>query len=346
MSTYVNTNPPVRTWRDIQQAIAPKAMSSEGRKRLQIATAKTIGVLCALCLAGWGVYEGMRMWEQNPNALKSPVKSEPVKTIETRSDGVLDKGWVTRTLALPKNVGLMELDLYALQARLLESGQVHNAVLTRKFPATLVVMIEERWPVARVHAQIGEAVPKDFLVARDGVIFDGVNHDTALVSTLPYLADVSLKMVRGRFQPLEGMEKVAELLSTAHANIPMLYRNWQVVSLARYAVDGFIVVRSKEVKAITFGTRESDFYKQIAQLDLVVEEAHLQPDHPAISVNLAIGETQGGAQVPVVFETPPAAAGGTNKSATSKPEASVPAVRTTPQRPALFTNIHFLPREF
>jgi len=113
MSTHVNTLPQVRTWRDIQQTIAPKAMSSEGRKRLQVATVKTVAVLFALCLAGWGIYEGMRTWEQNPMAIKSPVKSAPVKFIDSRSDGVLDKNWVARTLALPKTAGLMELDLYA-----------------------------------------------------------------------------------------------------------------------------------------------------------------------------------------------------------------------------------------
>ena len=347
MSTLVTTNPPARTWRDIQQSIAPKAMSSEGRKRLLIGTVKSVAALLALGLGGWGAYELFNIWERNPMAIKSPVKSEPVKTVEMRSDGVLDKAWVTRVLALPKNAGLMELDLHALQMRLMETGQVRNAVLTRKFPATLVVMLEERWPVVRIHAQIGEAAPKDLLIARDGVIYDGVCYDPSVIGSLPYLAEVNLKRIRGQFQPVEGMDKVAELLSTARANIPELSRNWQIVSLARYNADGFIIVRSKEIKEIIFGTRENDFYKQIAQLDLVVEVGHLQADHPAVSVNLAIGETQGGAQVPVVFETPsaPASASGANKSPGSKLPAQAPSTRTAPQRPVLFGSIYFPSRE-
>jgi len=343
MSTHANTLPQVRTWRDIQQSIAPKAMSSEGRKRLQVATVKTVAVLFGLCLAGWGIYEGMRTWEQNPMAIKSPVKSAPVKYIDSRSDGVLDKNWVTRTLALPKTAGLMELDLYALRNRLLESGQVRTAVLTRKFPETLVVMIEERSPVLRLRAQVGTAPAKDFLVARDGVIYDGIGYDATLLATLPYLADLPLKLVQGRFQPVEGMEKVADLLSTARANIPALYSGWHVVSLLRYALDGEIVVRSKDIKEITFGTRESDFFKQVAQLDLIVETGHVQADHPALSINLAVG----GAQVPVVFETPAAAAPGAKNNSTTKPAAPAPAVRSEPQRPsAYFTNFHFSSREF
>jgi len=289
------------------------------------------------------VYEGMRTWEQNPMAIKSPVKSAPVKYIDARSDGVLDKSWVTRTLALPKTAGLMELDLYALRNRLLESGQVRTAVLTRKFPETLLVMIEERSPVLRIRTQVGAAPAKDLLVARDGVIYEGVGYEPTLIATLPYLADVPLKLVQGRFQPVDGMEKVADLLSTARANIPALYSGWHVVSLARYALDGEIVVRSKDIKEITFGTRESDFFKQIAQLDLIVETGHVQADHPAVSINLAVG----GVQVPVVFEKPEGTAPGEKKNPATRPATPPSTIRAEPQRPsAYFTNIHFPSREF
>jgi cell division protein FtsQ len=282
-------------------------------------------------------------------AIQSPVKSMPVKALSLRSDGVLDKAWVTRTLALPKNAGLMELDLFALKARLLESGQIHTVVLSRKFPDTLVVMIEERTPVARVRAQVGAAQPRDLLVARDGVVYEGVSYDPALIGSLPYLADVGMKLVRGHYKPIEGMDKVAELLSTAHANIPALYRNWQIVSLAHYEADGFIIVRSREVKEITFGTRESDFFKQVALLDMVVSEAHLQADYPARSVNLAIGESesQGCAQVPVVLETPPNVNSQAKPTAPAmRPATPAPTAHSAPQRPALFTNLRLNSRAF
>ncbi|MBK9990693.1 MAG: FtsQ-type POTRA domain-containing protein [Verrucomicrobia bacterium] len=346
MSTHANTNPPTRTWRDIQQSIAPKAMSSEGRKRLLAGTVKTVCVLFGVCLAGWGVYEAVLTWEKNPMAIKSPVKSVPVKTVNLRTDGVLEKAWVTRTLALPKSAGLMELDLQVLKTRLLESGQIRTVVLSRKFPDTLVVQIEERTPVARVRAQIGAALPKDYLVARDGVVYEGLSYDPALIGSLPYLGDVGMKLSRGRFQPIEGMDKVAELLSTAHVNIPALYRNWQIVSLARYESDGFIIVRSKEVKEITFDTRESDFFKQVALLDMVVAEAHLQPDRPARSVNLAIGESQGCAQVPVVLETAPESTNSPNKLPATNARPAAPSAHSAPQRPVLFTNLRLNPREF
>jgi len=349
MSTVISSSPSARTWRDIQQSIAPKAMSSEGRKRLLAGTIKSMAALFALGLAGWGAYELFNTWDRNPMAIKSPVKSEPIKTVETRSDGVLDKAWVTSVLALPKNAGLMELDLQALQARLMNTGQVRNAVLTRKFPATLVVMLEERWPVVRVNAQIGDAAPKDLLVARDGVIYDGSCYDPGMVASLPYLAGVSLKRVKGQFQLVPGMDKVADLLMTAQVNIPTLFRNWQIISLARYEADGFIIVRSKEIKEIVFGTLDNDFRRQIARLDLVVESGRIQVENPAVSVNLALGETKGGvgAQVPVVFGTPPAqpAGSGSNRLAPTRPPVEAPSAHAAAPRPSLFTSISFPSRE-
>ncbi len=343
MSNALTTTPSVRTWRDIQQSIAPKAMSSEGRRRLLARTIKSAAALLALGLAGWGAYELFNTWGSNPMAIKSPVKSEPVKTVETRTDGVLDKAWITRVLSLPKQAGLMELDLQELQTRLLRTGQVRNAVLTRKFPATLVVMIEERWPVVRIHAQIGDTPARDLLVARDGVVYEGSCYDPAMVASLPYLADVGLKRVKGEFQPLDGMDKVADLLATAQMNVPRLFNNWQVVSLARYEADGFIIVQSKDIKKIVFGTRESDFYRQIARLDLVVAEGRIQVENPAESVNLALG----GSQVPVVFGAAqlvvPSAGG--NRSTPTRPVERAPSARNEPARQNLFTSIYFPSRE-
>lgn len=344
MSNAITTAPQARTWRDIQQTIAPKAMSSEGRKRLAAGTVKSMAALFALGLGAWGAYEIFNTWGRNPMAIQSPVKSEPIKTVETRSDGVLDKAWVARVLALPKNAGLMEVDLHALKAKLLATGQVRQAVIDRKFPATLVVKLEERWPVVRVHAQVGDAPPKDLLVARDGTIYEGSCYDPAMVASLPYLADVGLKRAKGQFLPVEGMDKVADLLATAQANAPALFRNWQIVSLARYEADGFVIVRAKDIKEIVFGTRDNDFYRQIARLDIVVSEGRITPENPAVSVNLGLGETTGSAQVPVVFGTPLAvpATQGNNRSAPTRPVAQPQAVRPAPAAaPALFTSIHF-----
>jgi cell division protein FtsQ len=322
-------------------------MSSEGRKRLVFAMVKSAAAVLFLCVCVWAAFEVFETWQQNPTKLKAPVKGVPVRDITLRTDGVLDKETVLRTLALPKTVALMELDLFALRERLLATGQVQTAVLARKFPDILSVAITERSPVARIMAQIGDEQPKAYLVSRDGVIFSGSGFDDALIKSLPYLDGVVLRRNGQGFAPIDGMEKVAELLGTVHTNAPQLYRDWSVVSLARLASDGEILVRAKDVAEITFGTRE-DFYKQIAQLDYILDEMRTQTDRPPLhSVNLAIG----GAQVPVKLEQPPAPPPG-QKLASSKsshavtPSGSVPSasasttspLRVPPLRPNYFSN--------
>ena len=279
-------------------------MSSTGRKRMIFANTKAIAVLLIGCVSLWGGYEIFQTWETNPAKIKAPVKSAPVKNISLRGQNlVLDQPWVVRTLALPKNADLMELDLYALRERLLASGQVRAAELTRKFPDTLLVSIEERSPVARINARFGDGNPEEFLVARDGIVYRGACYKEDVTKSLPYLAGVALKRSNGKLQPIEGMETVADLLSTARTNVPGLYHNWSIIDLQKLGSDGQITVQSGEAGAVTFGTRE-DFYKQIARLDYIIDQSKLVPTPvPLKAINLAVGE-----QVPVSFQVPTAQA--------------------------------------
>jgi cell division protein FtsQ len=306
MSLSAHLPPPARTWRDIQQDIAPRAMSGEGRKRLAFATLKTIAITAIACAALWGGYELLRLWQDDPMRLKAPVKSSPLRTIALQSDGTLDEAWVTQNLALPRDIDLMELDLYALRERLLAHPQVRTAVLARKFPDTLSVVLEERMPVARVRVPVGDGRTADYLVARDGVVFSGVNFAADRLDSLPHLDGLKLRLAAGGFAPIAGMETVSDLLVAARVNTFDLYARWRIVSLARLASDGVITVRATDIGEITFGTRD-DFLKQLAQLDLIVDRSRGRPDGKTIaSVNLAVGLSANGILVPVIYAEPPA----------------------------------------
>lgn len=288
-----------RSWRDIPQEIAPRAMSPVGRRRLTFRTARSIATVVALVAVAAGAFEVWRTWRNTPQLLAAPVDSQPVRTVTVQSDGVLDQAWVERVLALPAGVGLMELDLYALRARLMASGQVASAVLTREFPDTLRVVLAERSPILRLKAQLGAEAPRDFLVARDGTVFIGEGFPGETTDSLPWLGGVRLVREGAGFLPLSGMDRVADLLAAVLANAPRQYESWRVISLARLATDGEIVVQSAEVGEIIFGIRE-DFFPQIARLDLILEQTAARPDQPLRRVNLAVGP----AQVPVSFGTP------------------------------------------
>lgn len=318
MNRPTTTAPRARNWKDIPQQVSPRTLSKEGRKRRVFGGARVIAaavVLAALAWGGWEVYHAV---VQEPAQIASAVQAPPLKSPVLRTDGVLTHAWLVAALDLPKKATLMELDLDRLQQRLLAHGQVRSAVLTRNFPDTLDVTLQERSPVARLNLQIGRAAPRPFLVARDGVIYDGAGYNPALLATLPWLDGVTLAPAPGGgFAPIAGMAAVAGLLQVAQNQTPQLYANWQVVSLARLASDGQLIVRSKQIDRIVFSAN-GDYLRQLGRLDVIVDTTRAQPDHRLASVDLALGD-----KVPVAADASavPVAAGA-SASASPPPPAS------------------------
>ena len=285
-------------------------MSPVGRRRSTFRTVRTVATVVGVAAVAAGAFEVWRTWRDTPQLLATPVDSQPVRTISVQTDGVLDRSWVERVIELPEGVGLMELDLYALRARLMSSGQVASAVLTREFPDTLRVVLAERSPIVRLKAQLGGGEPREFLVARDGTVFIGEGYPTEMTESLPWLGGIRLVREGTGFLPLTGIDRVSDLLATALAHAPRQYATWRIISLNRLPTDGEIVVQSSEVGEIVFGTRE-DFYPQIARLDLILEQTAARPDQPLERVNLAVGPSQ----VPVSFANPRGLAAGEQSDA-------------------------------
>lgn len=295
MNPLDRTTPHTPTWREIPQQVKPRAMSAEGRKRLLIRGCKTAALCVAVAIVAWGGWTIATLVQDNPRKISRTVATVPVKDVVLMTDGVLDQAWLLKTLALPKKATLLDLDLYQLRGRLMASGQVATASLTRNFPSTLTVVLSERSPVARVMAQLGTDAPQPFLVARDGTVFGGLRFDQGMVDTLPWLAGVKLVKQGDGFAPIAGMDQVAQLLARAKLDAEHLYRTWKIVSLARLATDNELEVQSADIPKIVFSTQE-DFFVQLARLDSLIDTARAHTDQPMSQINLAIG-----AEVPVVF---------------------------------------------
>lgn len=286
------------SWRGIRQEVAPRAMSRRGRRRQLLGTAKAFALVALVGLASWVVYTGVQAWAGEAAVLDPVVSSRPVREVVVLTNGVLTRDWTERTLALPRGTSLIALDLALLRDRLMASGQVSVAVLTRNFPDTLVVNLQERTPVARLQVDGGGGV-RVLLVARDGVVYEGAHYEPALVSSLPWLAGLTLRRsAAGGYEPVADMGVVSDLLAMAQLQAPHLYRGWLIVSLERLAAHGEIVVRAQDIPEVVFGAR-GDFLRQLAQLDYIVDQATLAAGAPVLrSVNLSLG-----AQVPVTFAT-------------------------------------------
>lgn len=284
-ATANSAEAPGRSWRSIRQEVSSPAMSRQGRRRRLIAWLKISGLAASLAAAGWGLYSLVHSWETDRASLASAVHSAPVKEVALVTDGVLTKKWTIGVLDLPKGASLMALDLQSLRDKLLAHGQIRVAVLTRSFPDTLVVTLQERTPVARIQASEGFGSTRQLLVAKDGVAYEGLGYDKQLLSSLPWLDGVRLVKSGNGYAPIAGMAEVSALLTTAQLQAPHLYRNWLIVSLARLELADEILVKAQDVPQIVF-SRKRDFYKQVAQLDYVIDASLGLPEPGLQSVNL------------------------------------------------------------
>jgi cell division protein FtsQ len=303
-----------RSWRDIPQQVKPRAMSRGGRRRVLAAGWRTTGAALVIAGATWAAWEVTAALRKNPAMMPQAAKAVPVKdfSLKTNADGVLDANWLKRTLALPKGVSLMELNLEQLRARLLADGQVSVASVALSFPDTLEVRIAERSPVARLRAQLGAGDERTLLVARDGVVFEGTGYLPAQLESLPWLAGAKLSRVGGRFAPIDGMNRVAELLASARLNTESLLATWQVISLERLASDREIEVRTKPGTVVVFSA-DGDFAVQLAKLDYQWDTLAKLPTPPS-KIDLSLGR-----EVPVMFDVGLAAKVG--GSVAAKPDA-------------------------
>ncbi|MDB6127492.1 MAG: Polypeptide-transport-associated domain protein FtsQ-type [Verrucomicrobia bacterium] len=272
-------------------------MSTEGRRRAIFAMLKTGGVIVTVAALAWGGMQIASVFQDDPRKISDAVKAAPLRDLVLVTDGVLDQAWLTRTLAVSKGAPLMTLDLYQLRARLLTCGQVQSASVTRNFPNTLAVTITERPPVARLQVSDGGEA-RTLFIARDGTVFDGINFDPKMVETLPWLAGVKLVRRSGVFERVDGMNFVADLIAKAKLEAEHLYADWKTVSLARLESDGEIEIGTKSGPAIIFSTTE-DYFRQLANLDAILDAAHAHPERPLREINLTVGKL-----VPVAMSAP------------------------------------------
>jgi cell division protein FtsQ len=279
-------------------------MSRGGRRRLWRAGLKTGAItvfVAAIAWGGWLLTAELRPLGKIPGA----VGARPVRVPELRTNGVLSAASLAQRLALPKGVALMDLDLDLLRERLVDDGQIEAATLTRHFPDRLQVTLAERFPVARLMANWKGSAQR-LLVARDGVVFVGEGFDAAMIDSLPWLDGITLARQGTGFQPIAGMNSVAELLarrreneSRASAEDPR--RVWQIISLARLATDRELEVQTLAGSTLVFSAN-GDFLRQLAKLDFVWDALANAPTPPA-RIDLTFGR-----EVPVALEAAPAPA--------------------------------------
>ena len=256
------------SWKDIDQDVKAKGISKTAFKRILLSRCRVVGAIAGAFLILAAALKLFVMNEDLSVSLSKAGRALPVKAILLDSDA-LPRDWVLEYLDLSdRELDLLGLDIGQLKTKLESHPQALSVEIARQLPDTLFISVNEREPVAKVLAEDARRGRLTLLVDRYGIVYEGIGYGVKQIKSLPYLDGIRLRQAEGGFEPLIGMEPVANLLSQAREVAPHLYQSWKVVSLAEYPR---LIVRSGFVREVVFEKDKSDFRRQISRLDYIVD---------------------------------------------------------------------------
>ncbi len=256
------------SWKDIDQDVKAKGISKTAFKRILLSRCRAVGAIVGAFLILAAALKLFVMNEDLSVSLSKAGRALPVKAILLESDA-LPRDWVLEYLDLSdRELDLLGLDIGQLKTKLESHPQALSVEIARQLPDTLFISVNEREPVAKVLAEDARRGRLTLLVDRYGIVYEGIGYGAKQIKSLPYLDGIRLRQAEGGFEPLIGMEPVANLLSQTREVAPHLHQSWKVVSLAEYPR---LIVKSGFVREVVFEKDKPDFRRQISRLDYIVD---------------------------------------------------------------------------
>ncbi len=281
-----------KSWKDIDQDVKAKSMSSTAFKRRLLARCRRVGYCVAALVAAFFAGKLLLMTEDVSAALTKAGRALPIKVVEVESDA-LSRDWIMSYLGVDREgLNLLEVNLKALKVQLLELPQVASVDVARRLPDTLFISVVERDPIAKILVEDVERGRVTLLVDREGVVYEGTGYDAKRIKSLPFLDGFSLKRLERGFERVEGMDLVDRLLSEAREIAPHIFQTWKVVSLGELPK---LIVKSNFAREIVFEPRAVDYRKQLSELDYIIDYHKSRSYRSIAKVDLTMNS-----QVPVV----------------------------------------------
>ncbi len=212
------------------QAHGVKSRTVQRRQVLLYLKRAVVGIVYIALIGGLALWVGAQLKEDGKAG--ALVDSKPLAEIRYKTNGVLSEARLARIIHVPAGTRLIDVDIYAIKAKLESYQQVASAVVQRELPDTLRITLVEHQPVMRMVIESGTGSKELRLVSRTGEIFEGLDQDASVIRSLPYLGPFLYP--NGTYKPLRGIETVTDLLDTCRLNFPEEYQTWKVVSLKHY----------------------------------------------------------------------------------------------------------------
>lgn len=259
------------SWRTINQG-GLKGVSTHAKKRFISKYIKFIFIFIFSIILIFSAVSIIFFYKKN----WSISLISPVKNFEIRTNGTLTQSLLIPYINLPKDIGIMNVDIFELQKRLETLSQIREATIERQFPDTIKISIEEYIPIVKVITtdQMGKRL--GLLVSKEGQVFRGYGYSSKKIKTLPYLTGIHLYKSGNYFKNIPNMDYVKELITCAQSESPKLYKSWQSISLeycqyGNKSLGAFIKVKTKNLGEIIFAPEKFDM--QLMRLNSIVSYA-------------------------------------------------------------------------
>ncbi len=271
--TFSKTPTNDNSWRTITQS-GLKGITIHSKKRYFSLCLRTgLFFICFIILACTLVFS-IHFYKSHASFITFPVKN-----IEIRTNGVLTRALILPFLNLPKDIGIMNVDIFELQSRLESIGQIREAEVERQFPDSLKITIHEYLPIVKLICVNELGKRQGLLVSKEGNVFKGYGYSKQKLQSLPYLTGIQLYKTGKSFKRIAYMNYVDELLSCARLESPHLFKYWKSISL-EYCLYGnqdlgaFIKVKTKNIGEIIFAPEK--FELQLGRLNSIISYASKQ----------------------------------------------------------------------
>jgi cell division septal protein FtsQ len=267
-------------------------------------------LLILLSLLGAGLFGAQRLL----NSLFFTNPDYAIHSVEVTSDGDLGRDVVLRAAQIEDGSNIFSINLSAVEDRLRALPQVEEVNVQRLLPDKLVIVIQERRPIAWIASadanKTGFNYDGAFLVDRRGIVLKPKGSAPEYM-TLPVIIGVDLKKVTVG-QPIDS-DPVKAALELIRECPEMLQSRFQIATVD-VSKEYSLVVTDKQRSLVTFSPDElTDQLRRLAMLLSYCDKN---------SKELQSANLMAERNIPVVFNEPAVAVASPSPQPAAQPTAS------------------------
>lgn len=195
-----------------------------------------------------------------------------VKRVLFYTNGVLDEAWLSDVIQINQNMQLMDIKIFELKHLLESYDQILEAKVSRIFPDTLRIDLEEEIPMFKLNVQDGNEADFHRFVGRSGLIYSCIGYPDNYLEKLPYL--IPYCHLNRKYFPINGLDYVVQLINLLEKEGLSERIGLQSISLKNFSGDSdfpgeVIELKSDLIPRILFGAY-TDYNEQIVRLNFIL----------------------------------------------------------------------------